>query len=395
MSFWILVTVLLAGTILYVAASARRARLRVDSTTPEAVYEQRADELAQDLAAGQLDATQTAAVSAELARQALREVPPAPSLKSPQGRRGAFVALSALLPAIAIPLYLMLGTPEVLNPAATKATEHLSMQQMIEQLQQRIDAQPDDAEARLWMARVRMATEQYEQAVEQYAKVLALVGENPDVLVQYADALAMQNGGRMAGKPLELVERALQADPNHLSALWLAGLAAQEANDLPKARELLTRARAAAEAAHRPTAELDAQIAALDGEQAAPATPPAAPGGDGPRIEVAVAVAPALAAQIGEGAVLFVLAKQPAGMPMPLAVQRLPAQGFPLNVTLDDSLAMSPQAKLSSATEVEVIARISRSGQASAASGDLEGRTGPITVGGTQQVSVTIDRVVP
>lgn len=409
MSFWIVVSVLLAGTVLYVSVSARRARLRAEGTSAAAHYAERAEELAGDVAAGTIDAAQADALNAEIARHALREAPEAPVLKSPQGRRSAFVLLVALLPLIAIPLYLSLGSPGLLDPAvsqaASTANEHMSMSQMVDQLQQRIDANPDDPEARMWMARVMMATEQYGQAVDQYEKVLGIVGDQPDVLVQYADALAMVNGGRMAGKPVELVERALAADPKHIMALWLAGLAAQEAGDVPKARSLLQRARAASLAAHQPTDELDAQLAALDGKappaSASSTTPPATASptpdaaADGPRIEVAVAVAPALAAQVDADATLFVVAKMTAGMPMPLAVQRVPAKDLPLTVTLDDSLAMAPTATLSSASEVEIIARISRSGQAIAATGDLEGRISPVAVGGTQRVTVTIDRVVP
>ena len=412
MNFWIITAVLLAGTILYVALSARRARLHLDTTSAEVVYADRARELARDVESGVLDPVQADAVAAEIARHALHEVPAAPTLKSPQGRRVAFVALCALLPLVAIPLYLLLGSPALLSPDASSpsAQAHMSLAQMVEQLQKRIDDNPDDPEARMWMARVMMMSEQYGQAIDQYSKVIALVGERPDVLVQYADALAMLNGGRMAGKPLELVERALAVEPKHITALWLAGLAAHEANDMPKARDLLQRARAASIEAHQPTDELDAQLAAIDGKpapdaapDAAPATTPAAPSpGDaasaavaGPRIDVAVSVAPALAGRIADGATLFVVAKRPTGMPMPLAVQRLPATGFPLTVSLDDSLAMSPTARLSSATEVEIVARISRSGQAIAASGDLEGRLSPVPVEGTRSVSVTIDHLVP
>ena len=279
----------------------------------------------------------------------------------------------------------------------------LSMAQMVEQLQKRIDSNPDDPEARLWMARVMMATDQYGQAVDQYAKVVTLVGDRPDVLVQYADALAMLNGGRMDGRPLELVERALAAEPNHITALWLAGLAAQEADDIPKARDYLQRARAASIAAHQPTEELDAQLAALDGKPAATvATPaatdagePAMPVAGGPSIAVQITIDPALADKYGKDATLFVVAKLPAGMPMPLAVQRLPAASFPLTVTLDDSMAMAPTAKLSTATEVEIIARISHSGQAIAASGDLQGRAGPVPVNGASEVAVVINETVP
>lgn len=408
MTFWIITTVLLAGTILYVAASARRMRATPDESA-QAIYARRTQEMARDLDHGTLAAAQADAVAEELARGALHELPSAaPSPLSSRARRAAFVTLCVLLPAIALPLYLVVGSPDMLNPAppGTAPHERMSMAQMVEQLQQRIDQNPEDPEARMWMARVMMATEQYGQAVDQYAAVLKITGDRADVLVQYADALAMMNGGRMAGRPLELVERALVAEPGHITALWLAGLAAQEANDLPKAREYLQRARAASIEAHQPTDELDQQLAALDGKPAGgeattapaasetvPATPPAAV--DGASLDVEVALDPALAARIGKDAMLFVLARNPAGMPMPLAVQRLPPTGFPLKIRLDDSMAMSPAAKLSSASEVEVIARISQAGQAMAASGDLEGRAGPVPVGGAREVKIRIDRVLP
>ena len=409
MTFWIITTVLLGGTILYVAASARRLRSAADESV-QAIYARRAQEMARDLDHGTLAPAHADAVAEELARSALHELPASPPAPlSNRARRSAFVTLCGLLPAIALPLYFLIGSPDMLEPAPPGAAPHerMSMAQMVEQLQQRIDENPEDPEARMWMARVMMATEQYGQAVDQYAAVLKITGERADVLVQYADALAMMNGGRMAGRPLELVERALVAEPGHITALWLAGLAAQEANDLPKARDYLLRARAASVEAHQPTDELDQQLAALDGKPADGVAAPAAPTAagtaptaspaavEGPSLEVEVALDPALASRIGKDALLFVLARNPAGMPMPLAVQRLPPTGFPLQVRLDDSMAMSPAAKLSSASEVEVIARISQAGQAMAASGDLEGRAGPVPVDGARKVEIRIDKVLP
>jgi len=403
MTFWILVTLLLVGSILYVAASARRARRDVGESAA-GIYAERTHELTADLEAGLLDAAQAEAMTVELARSALHELPAAPPVMAvANGRRFAFVLLTALLPLIAVPLYFTLGSPALINPAApttVAANEQMTMAQMVTQLQKRIDSNPDDPEARMWMARVMMATDQYGQAVDQYAKVVTLVGDRPDVLVQYADALAMLNGGRMDGRPLELVERALAAEPKHITALWLAGLAAQEAANIPQARDYLQRARAASVAAHQPTEELDTQLAALDGKPAAEAAaPPAAEDGPatagGPSIAVQISIDPALADKYGKDATLFVVAKLPAGMPMPLAVQRLPAASLPLTVTLDDSMAMAPTAKLSTATEVEIIARISHSGQAIAASGDLQGRAGPVPVNGAREVAVVINETVP
>ena len=82
-------------------------------------------------------------------------------------------------------------------------------------------------------------------------------------------------------------------------------------------------------------------------------------------------------------------------MPMPLAVKRLSASELPVTVVLDDTLAMAPTARLSSATEVDVIARISQQGQPVAASGDLEGKQAGVAVGPDAAVAITIDRLLP
>jgi cytochrome c-type biogenesis protein CcmH len=64
-------------------------------------------------------------------------------------------------------------------------------------------------------------------------------------------------------------------------------------------------------------------------------------------------------------------------------------------VILDDSLAMTPAMKLSQFDKVIIGARISKSGIATPRSGDLEGRSGIITLDTTKSVDVIINRVVP
>jgi cytochrome c-type biogenesis protein CcmH len=80
---------------------------------------------------------------------------------------------------------------------------------------------------------------------------------------------------------------------------------------------------------------------------------------------------------------------------MPLAAKRLRVSDLPVSVTLDDSMAMTPAMRLSTFPQVIVGARISKSGQATPQTGDLEGQSGPIAVADTPQVSVSIDRVRP
>ena len=120
------------------------------------------------------------------------------------------------------------------------------------------------------------------------------------------------------------------------------------------------------------------------------ASAPAAAG-----ITVTVALDPALAAQAPQDATVFIYAKAVAGPPMPLAAQRVRVSDLPITLTLDDSMAMMPQMRLSAFPQVTVGARISRSGQGMPQSGDVEGEVSPVASSETDPVTVTIGRVRP
>lgn len=398
MTLWLLLASLLVIAVTYVALAGARLRGAMERPADE-IFAARREELAADLDDGAIDPATREALEAELARNAVREVRTAPTLGGATGRDRS-LALGALLlltAGVSVPVYLALGSPKLASGEVAAQNNHPSAAQMEEELTKRVEAAPNDPDARMWLARVFVASQRYGQAVDQYEAVLKLTGDNPGVLVQYADALAMLNGGRLSGKPAELVERALAVDPKNPTALWLAGLAADEGGDKPRALDMLKKARAAAVTAEMPVEELDKQIAALGGEPSQDAALGSEPSKDAAaaRIAVTVTLDPALAAKVAPNAVLFVLAKQPTGMPMPLAVKRLPAQGFPLRVVLDDSLAMAPGAKLSGAAAVDVTARISQQGQATATSGDLEGVQRGVTVGPDVHLEIAIDKLVP
>ncbi len=397
-SLWFLIGTALLGVLTFIALRGARLKAATEQSA-DAVYAQRRDELMLDLADGTLTPEHRQTLEAELARIAVREVRPAlPTTAAPAGHRlSALLVLTAVLVAVSIPVYLHLGTPEMASgEAPTDAPgDHPSPEQMVDELNKRIAAAPNDPEPRMWLARVHMAAKSYGKAVDEFEAVLKLAGDVPGVLVQYADALAMLNGGRLSGRPAELVQRALAVEPANPTALWLAGLAAEEAGKQDEALGYLQRARVAAVAAEQPVEELDKQIAALGGKPGAAPSAAADAASGGPRLTVKVQLDPALADKVGPGALLFVLAKRPAGMPMPLAVKRLSASELPVTVVLDDTLAMAPTARLSSATEVDVIARISQQGQPVAASGDLEGKQAGVAVGPDAAVAITIDRLLP
>jgi cytochrome c-type biogenesis protein CcmH len=107
-----------------------------------------------------------------------------------------------------------------------------------------------------------------------------------------------------------------------------------------------------------------------------------------------VSLGAALAAKADANDTVFIFARPADGPRMPLAIVRKQVKDLPAAFSLDDAMAMTPQAKLSNFSDVVVGARISKSGQAAPQSGDLEGLSAPVKVGASG-VAIVIDRVLP
>jgi cytochrome c-type biogenesis protein CcmH len=112
------------------------------------------------------------------------------------------------------------------------------------------------------------------------------------------------------------------------------------------------------------------------------------------RVAGHVSLAAALRARVEPDDTVFVYARATEPGRPPLAVLRRKVRDLPFAFTLDDTLAMAPDARLSAAESVVVGARISKSGQAAPLPGDLEGHTEPVKVG-RSDLEVEIDRLVP
>ncbi|HZW72317.1 MAG TPA: c-type cytochrome biogenesis protein CcmI, partial [Caldimonas sp.] len=229
----------------------------------------------------------------------------------------------------------------------------------------------------------------------------------------YADAVAATKGTANNPQSIALIDRALVLDPNHPKALALAGTVAFERADyvkaiadwqkildqLPPGTEFADRIQSSiAEARERATA---AGTALPPAASASAAVAARAPGGtttagagaaNAGAVSGVVTLDPSLASQAAPDDAVFVFAR-PAGGRMPLAVLRKTVRDLPLTFTLDDSMAMSPAAKISSATQVTIGARISKSGTALPQPGDLAGETTGVAPGATG-VAVRIGSVV-
>ncbi len=272
------------------------------------------------------------------------------------------------------------------------------IQGMVDTLAARMKNEPDNAEGWLMLGRSYAVLGQFEPAVAAYRHVLQLQPKNSQALADLADALAASSDKRFEGEPARLVEQALAADPSNLKALLLAGTVAFDKKDYPgaiKSWEKAEKAGPADNALVRQASENLAEVRQLAGLPAAPATPanPVA-AAIGASVSGRVELAPALAAQAAPDDTVFVFARPAEGARMPLAILKKKVRDLPLDFTLDDSMAMSPQARLSQAPRVVVGARVSKSGQAMPQPGDLEGLSDPVAPG-AQGLKLTIGKVVP
>ncbi len=402
-TFWIgagSILLIVLTRLLWISLRRHRSPVR----TASVIYQTQREALALAAVNGEVPPAHLASLEHELARATLEDAArehPAPTSAARWDRYGLSLLILVLLPAIALPVYLKFGNPN--PPSAAAQANHPDPAQMVRELESRIEDAPNDPEPRLWLARVYMVSAQYDKAVQVFAALDKLVPEQPAILLQYADALAMAHNGLIAGKAAELVQRALVLAPKDVTGLWLAGVAADQAGEGRQALDYLQRARALSITNEMSTTDLDALIAEVETRSGLKATPnedqgskpvPAQPA-SGPQIAVAVTADPAATADLPASTLVFVLAKAINGPPLPLAVKRLTLGELPLTITLDDSLAMAPQFKLSTVTQVMVTARISPSGQPIAQPGDIEGTAGPLTVGVDNAVAITINRRVP
>lgn len=355
------------------------------------LHRQRAEELARE-AAGPEDLERLAAESERNLLGDLEDVAVPSAKAAGSGRKLLILALS-ILPAFALTAYMLLGRPDLLDrPPAPNMAE---VEERIRGLADKLKQNPDDLEGWVLLGRSLQGTRQPDKAVKAYEFALRLAPENLDIKGLYAEALAEANQGRIAGRPQEIVEEILARDPNHKGGLWMAGVAAAERQDNAKAVEYWERLKAQLPADSEAARQLGRFIDEARGVSATPeASPPAGAGEPGKRIRVKVALADSVKAKVAPGDALFIFARPAEGPPMPLAVVKKKAGDLPVEVELDDSMAMMPGRNLSAFEHIVVGARISKTGQPMPSPGDLQGLTEPVSPRDGASYQVNVDKVV-
>lgn len=339
------------------------------------------------------------------------------------------VLLALAVPACAVAVYLYVGTPEGIDPDTGRTGE---IRQALGELTQRVRAQPRDVEAWNQLGMIQKQLQQFPAAEAAFRRVIFIDPDNQTARVELAETLLYMAG--QASLPEEsrlLLRQVLAADPDNQKALWLAGLDAFHEGDRERALVLWRRLerqlpegsvrdqirRQIADAAGGPAGmsgtsesggddesnaarqEADVDESPSEPVASTPPTPPpsrTSPEADDGEVSVAVNVSldSALAGSVSGSETVFVFARAVNGPPAPLAVKRLPASALPATVVLSESDSMAEGLTLGTFPQARVVARLSRSGNVIASTGDLEGSSDPFDPGSTGHIDVVIDRPV-
>lgn len=349
-----------------------------------AILREQLAKLEQDLADGTLGKEDYAQACAELQRRVLadtREKDVTSTLRSPTK---TIVGVSLLLPIAAGVLYLLIGNPASLAPrgAHPETVKAQELERMVATLTRKLEKDPGNLKGWAMLAQSYKAMGRMAEAEKAFERAGSFIDNDAQMLATYAGVAAINNRGRLAGKPTMLIQKALKADSDNAAALWLSGIADLEAGDHTQALRtwegLAARLPSGSDDARKlQRAIQDVRARAALAAKAPAVAEAAAAGRD---VSGTVELHPSLKDKAGPDDTVMVIARLP-GTRMPVAAVRLRAAELPVKFVLNDSQSMNSQSPISAATEVEVEARISKTGQAKAESGDLISAVQTVKVG--------------
>ena len=415
--FWIICAVMLLAAMLFVALPLWRNAASNNDVLRDAanlgILRDQSTELEVDLRNGLLTQEAYEQGKRELQVRLMEEVKTTDQPVKPPRNPAKMLAISlaVLLPLFTVPIYFTLGNTDALSPQETivpDADGVIRSEEGLQRLEKKLTRLPKNPNDWWTLARSYTELKRFPEAVRAYEQLVNLVPNEAQIWANYADVYAMAHGQTLQNAEVtKFLGKALEIDPNNATALALSGSAAMDRSDyveaitdwqklvdqldpgsqetqmylggIKQARDLL--------AAQPGGKEKLAQLAPGKAPQKAAA-------GSAKAISGKVSLSPALKGKVAPNDTVFILARAAQGPKMPLAVLRKQVKDLPLKFTLDDSMAMQPQLKLSGFDQVVVVARVSKSGTPMAQPGDLQGLTGAVKPG-VNGLNIVIDSVVP
>ena len=425
--FWVVAGIFIVAALLFILPTLLRNKGSESSVARDSsnvsVYQDQLSELDNDLHNDILSQEQYNQSKSELQQRMMLDMPEKDSVLVTKINNKSSVATSVvlvlLIPILAISLYLFLGNTkgllpqpateqmELIDGALTSEDEsHQEISSMVNNLVKRLEREPDDLEGWNMLGRTYAIMGRFKEASKVYENLLAKSPDSPEALVNYADVFAMTQDGSLMGKPIELINKALSIDPKNPKALALAGTAKFEQGEFKQAaiywEELLAIIPAESKLAQSVSGSIKQAKSLASGskedvliakQQLSKSEKNIEKKDALPTISGVVKISSNLSSKPSPGDTLYIYARAKNGPKMPLAIVRLQAKDLPAKFTLKDGMGMNPNMKLTSFPEVVISARITKSGKAIPASGDLQGFSEVVRIG-DQNVNILIDQQI-
>ncbi|WP_346399761.1 c-type cytochrome biogenesis protein CcmI [Pseudomonas syringae] len=353
-----------------------------------ALYQERLSELQVQQEQGVLSVAQLQSARAEAARELLADTEGAEPARTSRLGKPLLVLAALLVPLLGLAGYLQLGASDRVELSREFARPPTSLADMTQRLERSVQAQPDSAENLYFLARSYMAQNRPGDAAQMFERSVALAGRQPELLGQWAQALYFASGKHFTPQVQELTDEALQADPKEVTSLGLLGIAAFETQRYQAAVDYWTRLLAALPADDASRSALEGGIARAR-ENLAKRVANAAPAVKTTSIKIHVELAAALQGKVRPNDSVFIFARAINGPAAPLAVKRITVADLPADVELSDADAMMPQLNLSNFAQVQLVVRVSRTGQPT--TGEWVGRSQPLASDSGVQQALIID----
>lgn len=411
MTAFILLSVLLAAGViaLLLYPLLRRQDIDRDEDPVLASFRTRHAELQQEHADGLLSDAELHEATDELERELLQSRASSAGVTPSDATQRSIrpVALTLAL-AIAVPvgaglLYGISGEPGLLvadggdrlSRERIEQLRGLPPRERIEALEDWLDRNPDSVRGWSLLGQAYRESDAYGDAARAFARARSAGSGDAWLIARQAEALLLANDRRFTRSVRRLLDEALARDARNGLALMLSGQAALVAGDTEGALDYWRRLMDVLPEEGEQRALIEQLIARVKQDiDSDPADNRENSTGD-IRLPVQVSLSDSLRGDVSPEDTVFVFARTIDGDGPPLAVTRTRVRDLPARIVLDDSQAMTPQARLSNADEVMITARVSRSGEAMPQSGDLEGRSEPVAVSNGDAVEVVIDRRLP
>lgn len=361
---------------------------------------------ATDYEALKLEIESTLAHDIDIANQEHKNQQDAPR----RSNKFAISLLCLFVPMSAIGMYMVTGTPEALSPQTQQQPNAEEISVLIANIEQRLEDNPNDLKGWKLISRTYQTLGRYGNAKQAYLRVLALEGESADTYASLADVTALNARGEVNAEATQYAMNALKLAPNSKQALWLIGLGAMQKGNKAEARGYWERLVPLLDSVPEQQQELrdiiaqsvdqpsistqQKQTAALETKNKQNNTASQQSHTQSAGISVSVRLDPSLIESTSPTDSVFVFARAQQGPRAPLAVKRLTVADLPLTIELSDSDAMMAQFKLSLFEDVVVSARVSKSGQPIAQSGDFQSDLVDSKNSNSDTIELVISRVV-